>query len=68
MGKPILIYHDGQKSLIDSDLIYEPVFIAGVGYGVKTQPHILSSLKGVVVELDTMSENEDKDEKEEAGN
>ena len=26
MGKPILIYHDGQKSLIDSDLIYVPKF------------------------------------------
>lgn len=29
MGDKILIYHDGQKSMIDSDLIYIPWFIAG---------------------------------------
>lgn len=29
MGKPILIYHDGQRYEIDSDHIYIPWFIAG---------------------------------------
>lgn len=57
MGKPILIYHDGQKSLIDSDLIYEPVFIDGVRYGVKTQPYILSALKEVIEDKDETYEN-----------
>lgn len=57
MGDKILIYHDGQKSMIDSDLIYEPVFIAGVRYGVKTQPHILSSLKEVVDKINEKENN-----------
>ena len=51
MGNKVLIYHDGQRYEIDSDLIYTPWFVGGK----------LRSIE--VSKSDTASENnEDKDE------
>lgn len=51
MGNKILIYHEGQRYEIDSDLIYTPWFVGGK----------LRSIE--VSKSNTVSENnEDKDE------
>jgi hypothetical protein len=53
MGNQILIYHNGHRYIIDSDLIYTPWFVGGK----------LRSIE--ISKSDTVSENnKDKDEKE----
>lgn len=57
MGNKILIYHDGQRYMLDSVLIYIPWFVG-------------DKLRSIEVsKSNTVSEdNEDKDEKEKSGN